>query len=65
MEEQFYEPAGEFEGINSGENGCIQVAIRAMTGAFCVFVLGVCCLTGKDMPSLPAAIAKKFFNEDW
>ena len=64
MEEQFYEPAGEFEGINSGENGCIQVAIGAMTGAFCVLVLGLCCLTGKGMPSLLADIAKKFFNED-
>lgn len=64
MEEQFYEPAGEFEGINSDENGCIQGAIRAMTGAFCVYVVGICLLTVKDMPSLLADIAKKFFNED-
>lgn len=64
MEEQFYEPAGEFEGINSGENGCIQVAIRAMTVVFVVCVGGICCLTVKGMPSLLADIAKKFFNED-
>lgn len=64
MEEQFYEPAGEFEGINSGENGCIQGAITAMTVAFCAFVGGICCLTVKGMPSLLADIAKKFFNED-
>ena len=61
MEEQFYEQAGEFEGINSDENGCIQVAIGAITGAFVVFVLGVCVLTGKGTPSLLADIAKKVF----
>lgn len=65
MKNSFYEPDVEFEGINNGENGCIGYAINAMLAAFLALVGGICFLTVKDMPPLPANIAKKFFNEDW